>query len=122
MKSAKKAAALWALVCLNLNGFGNAMAQSTNKPVEKPPAAAQQTRPPRLLVKVKKDTKESDLAAFEKTRNIKTTRNFSQMNGLRVIEVPSGVDPRKLAAEYKESGLVEYAELDQKVHALPAGK
>jgi subtilisin family serine protease len=73
-------------------------------------------REDRLLI-VPKDGGGKLLRAFHARAGTTLRKAYPQLANVQVLEVPRGLDPRKLAVQYRQSGLVTSAELD---HWIPA--
>jgi subtilisin family serine protease len=81
--------------------------------------AEQPFEPPRrIIIKPKKDMRERSFVEFEARKGAKTKKRYPAFGDLRVIEVPEGTTAAKLVEEFKQSGLVEYAEIEHKVYSL----
>jgi subtilisin family serine protease len=74
-------------------------------------------RPDRILVKPLMD---ADLADLHALLEVQVLREYAEIEGLQVVQLPPGATPEATIAVYQASGLVEYAEPDFIVHALAA--
>jgi subtilisin family serine protease len=89
------------------------------------PRASAQVIPPadagfrqdRILVKPLGD---ADLAALHALLGVQVLREYPEVEGLQVIQLPADATAAAMIAVYQASGLAEYAELDLVVHALAA--
>ncbi len=81
-------------------------------------AAEAQTR---ILVKPKTARAGEKLRELHQARGCKVFQTLPRMGGLQILQVPGGTKSATLIREYKESGLVEFAEADivGQVAALP---
>ncbi|SDS42692.1 S8 family serine peptidase [Opitutus sp. GAS368] len=79
------------------------------------PAAAASYCGDRLLVK---PAVGADLALLHGRLGAAKLREFPEIGGLQVVQLPARADVPELVAAYQRSGLVEYAEPDFIVHAL----
>ncbi len=77
---------------------------------------AARVREDRLLV-IPKAGDDAALNALHARVGTRLRKAYSHLANLHVIDVPRGLDPRKIAVQFRESGLVESVELD---HWIPA--
>ena len=81
---------------------GATLAQNTN-------------RGERIILKVRPATVEWRIAAFHIDQGIKNISKLSAIHNLQVLELPTGVDAKAAVERYRQSGLVDYAEVDSPV-------
>ncbi len=75
-------------------------------------------RPDGILVKPKPGTDMAKMAKLHASHGAKAKRVFKNIGNLQVVQIPIGTDITKIIAEYRKSGLVEYAEPDYARYAL----
>lgn len=73
------------------------------------PPAAPRFRPDRILVKPKPG---ANLSTLHDAAGVRVLRVFPEIGNLQILELPAGGDPDVLAAAYRASGDVRYAERD----------
>ncbi|HEX5223214.1 MAG TPA: S8 family peptidase [Verrucomicrobiae bacterium] len=78
-------------------------------------SAAPLPTPTRILVKPKSGL---SLVTLHQNTKVQVLAQFPGMGGLEIIQPQSGTTPEGLLAIYRQSELVEYAELDRVVHAM----
>jgi subtilisin family serine protease len=69
----------------------------------------------RFLVKPKPG---GDLSALHESLGVRVVESFPAIGGLQIVLTPVGVEMDAMLRRYQESGLADYAERDQMVHAL----
>ena len=84
--------------------------------VAPPPAPGPDT----ILVKPKKRIAPAKLLAHHQKINATVKRTFPRIGNLQVVKLPPGLAIEAALKHYRESGLVEYAEPDYRVHAILA--
>jgi len=72
-------------------------------------------RDDRILIKPKRQTTAAALAAFHRQQHTELLRPVSFGN-IHVLKVGKGETPERLIQKYQQSGLVQYAEPDYRVH------
>jgi subtilisin family serine protease len=86
------------------------------------PALAVLVSPPeyrsdQILIKPKPEVSSADLARFHSARNANVRQTFEGIGRIQVVRLPEGATVSGFISEYKNSGLVEFAEPDFFVHA-----
>lgn len=83
------------------NGFGNER-----------PASVPRHRLDRILVQPKANLEKSRHDRWHARQRCKVMRRFNHLGGIELLELPAGADIEAVLAQYRASGLVEYAEPD----------
>ncbi len=74
-------------------------------------------REDRILVKLKKGHSAAELANFHSRQGGKLLKNFPEIGDLQIVELAKGKKVKEAVEEYRQSGLVEYAEPDYALEA-----
>jgi subtilisin family serine protease len=75
-------------------------------------------RPDRLLIIPRQGISENSISLLHQRRGHRILRKFDWMRGLQVVQLSSRENAPEAIRRYRESGLVELAEPDYKLHAL----
>ena len=83
------------------------------------PAAALKPAPvsrsDRILIKPRPDGDPLMLARFHAAQRVRVLRQFPQIEGIQVLQLPRGAEVPGLIRRYQQSGLVEFAEPDYRL-------
>jgi subtilisin family serine protease len=74
-------------------------------------------RTDQILIQPKPDVNRNTLAAFHAAHGVKMIHEYAAFGDLQVVTVPAGDTVPNLITEYEQSGLVQFAEPDDFVHA-----
>lgn len=81
------------------------------------PAIQARYRPDRILIKPKTGTPADAMARVHKRQGTRVRGAFPALENLQVITVPEGAKVEEILAQYRQSGLVEFAEPDYLLRA-----
>jgi len=80
--------------------------------------ASTEAKAGRILIKPKANANEQALLQLGKGQSAVVLQTFPKMGGLQILTLPPNQDQEKVVAEYRRSGLVEFAEMDRVGHVF----